>query len=137
MIHEKNLQPTELKFYISNTARCLDIVVLLYSRIQNHHFNTLIMCSTIFTSLLYTNHNNIQQSYDLHQTFRSLYNTNPVFSLSASSLTNTISGYIENITISTEPTTKSPSNLSYVTQNDFVTIIKELKESLKETITHL
>ena len=43
---EKNLQLTELKLYINNIARCLDIVVLLSARIQDHQFNITKQCST-------------------------------------------------------------------------------------------
>ena len=37
---EQNLQPMELQLYINNIARCLGIVDILSSRIQDHHFNT-------------------------------------------------------------------------------------------------
>ena len=50
---------------------------------------------------------------------------------------NTLSGSIDNITISTEATTTSTSNSYYLIQTVFSAIIKELKESLKETIPKL
>ena len=37
---EKNLQLTELQFYIKNIARCLGIVVLLSARRQDHQLRT-------------------------------------------------------------------------------------------------
>ena len=59
------MQLTELQFYTKNIARCLGLVVLLFARRQYHQLNTLIKCSTIFTSQLSKNHNNIQQVSDI------------------------------------------------------------------------
>ena len=78
-LHEKNMQLTKLKFYINNITSCLCILVLSYERRKDHRFNTLIKCSTIFISQLYTNQNSIQQASDIHQNFRELYKPNPIF----------------------------------------------------------
>ena len=59
---ENNLQLMELQFYINNIARCLGMVVLLSERRQDHQFNTLIDCSSLFTGRLSTNHNIIKQA---------------------------------------------------------------------------
>ena len=56
---ENNLQLTELQFYINNIIMCQGIVALLSESKQDHQLNTLIKCSTPFTSLLSSNHNNI------------------------------------------------------------------------------
>ena len=44
---------------------------------------------------------------------------------------------MENIAIFIEDTTTAPYNSYYVTQTDFSTILKGLKESLKENISNL
>ena len=39
-IPKKNMQLTELKFYINNIVRCIGILVILSTRRQDHQFNT-------------------------------------------------------------------------------------------------
>ena len=76
---ENNMQLTELQIYINNIAGCIGIVGFISEMIQYHQLNTIIKCYTLFTSLVYTNHNNIQQPSDIHQTFRSFYKPSPIF----------------------------------------------------------
>ena len=65
IIHENNLQLTELKFYIkknhkasrySGSSICKDKILSV---------KIIIHCEIIFTSQLYTNYNNFQQDSDL------------------------------------------------------------------------
>ena len=65
MLRDKNLQLTELQFYINNITRCLGIVVLLSESRQDHQWYNLIKIATLFTSQLSKNHNNIQQASNL------------------------------------------------------------------------
>ena len=61
-LRKKNLQLTELQFYIKNITRCLGILGLLYARRQDHHLNI----SQVFYSLkiiLSMNH----QAFDIFQ----------------------------------------------------------------------
>ena len=44
------MQLTELQFYINNLERCLGIVNLLSTRIQDHQCYTIIKCVALFTS---------------------------------------------------------------------------------------
>ena len=78
-LSENNMKLTELQFYIKNITSCIGIVNLISEIIKDHQWKTLIKCYTIFTSQLYTNHNNIQQASDLRQTSRAFYNPNPIF----------------------------------------------------------
>ena len=62
MLRENNLRLTELQLQNKNIARCIAIVDLLSVRIQDRRLKNCITCYTIFTSLLYKNHSNIQKS---------------------------------------------------------------------------
>ena len=63
---------TELQLYIKNIAMCIGIVDILSGRRKYHQWKNLIKCYNLFTSQLYTNHNNIQQASDIKTTFQSI-----------------------------------------------------------------
>ena len=52
-LRKKNMQLTELQFYINNIARCLDIVDLLSTRRQYHQFNTFKIVLLSYKSVIY------------------------------------------------------------------------------------
>ena len=78
-LHEKNLQLTQLQFYIKNIARCIGIVVLLSEKGQDNQFNTFIKCYTF----LQVNYLRITITFNktliVTKNFRAFYKTNPVF----------------------------------------------------------
>ena len=119
MLREKNLQLTELQFCINNIATCLGIVDLLSARRQDHQWNTLIQCETLFTSQLSTNHNNFQQDSDVQtKTKQSTIPTKNIILIMSPS-TNKWSCSSENITISTEATTIPTSPSPFVSKYYF------------------
>ena len=59
------MQLTELQLYIINISRCLVIVDIICTRIQDNQWNTIIQCETLFTSQLFTNYNNFQKDYNI------------------------------------------------------------------------
>ena len=111
----------ESQLYINNISGCIGTVNILPAKRQDHQCYTLNKFATIFTSLLYPNHNNIQQSYYILTEQFTIPN---LLFLIMSTSNNTGSGYTENITISNECTTIHNSHLPYLNQSDIGSTIQ-------------
>ena len=105
---------------------------IISTRRQYHQWNTINECSTIFTSQLSTNRNNIQQDSYLHQTFE--HNTSPTqyLFLDVSPSTNTRSRSTDKNTTSPEATTLPIFPSLYLSQTDFDTKIEKLLASYND-----